>query len=153
MQRESDVSIATVVTRGYGSFGSIADVVTRGFTAATAAPTPTPTPTPAADATGRTYGGVIDYDERKQIAAEFREIYADLYERKEQLSPDEIEIVAESVSEYAPVNAPDMPVPAVIDWGGMVEQQERLVLLVEQFKMLQRALDDEEDDLTVLLLL
>jgi hypothetical protein len=46
------VTIATVVTRGYGSFGTIADVTRAGYDADAGAGVITPTPTPTVTVVG-----------------------------------------------------------------------------------------------------
>ena len=112
-------------------------------------------PTPLPDTS--THGGIgvtrpVDYEERRRIADEVRALYAEIYDRRELPSEAEaVEEVAALVATWAPVSAPDLPPPAVIDWAGMIDDAEFILRLTERLSALQ-AMRRENEDITLLLL-
>lgn len=159
------MSIATIVTRGYGSFGSIAEVTTRGYIAG-AAVTPPVAEQPGAGGGGGSSPhwwpdqgigpGRIDHEKRESIAKQLMDLYDPLHAAA-QTDGDLADDLAALTAEYAPTNAADPPSPEEVDWEAFVDDG-RAKVLAATIKMKelvarnrQDALDDE--DAIILLLL
>lgn len=129
------MSIRTVVTRGYGSFGSIDAVTVRGFLAESTPPSPPPATVGGAGATGYDGGrrrrdpvtARVDYAERERIAAELRDLYREIVEPPAEAAPQAVQQAAgDLVAPFAPVSAPAVPSVASIDWAGIAEDAKAL---------------------------
>jgi hypothetical protein len=160
------VSIATVVTRGYGSFGSIAYVVREGYDQG-AAPPPPPPPSPSGEAAGGggwvgTVADLREHVERVERAqdATRKERRAAEHQLRQMLEaqfrgpePEVVEAFTETLGRVVNFKASE------IDWGpalGRIDLLERLIGKLQTIAILdeQERLDlmREEQDIEMILL-
>ena len=112
------MSVAAIISGGFGTFGSIADIVTDGYipepatipTSVGGPPIPGGGPSPSS----------IDYRKRERIAEEVRALYREIYEKAPE-SPIADE-AAELLADYTPARSPDVPSPQSIDWEALAER-------------------------------
>jgi hypothetical protein len=101
-------------------------------------------------------GGRVDFDERRKIADQLRDLYREVYAKTEQQPASEAaEEAAALVSEYAPAKGPDLPPPQTVDWALIAQEGAAAVAdfraaLIRIQEML--AEQDDEDAVLVLML-
>lgn len=146
------MSIATVVTRGYGSFGTIADVTRAGYDADAGAGQVTPTPTPTVTVVGG--GDYISWKDEIEARHRKRELERQLA----RLEREEKKLVAEEQKTERKIVAEKRQDRSV---DGILSRYWEISLKVEEKKIairnvraeleaaiwfLDKRLQDEEDD-------